>query len=153
MRSIRITTRKQYKKPIRCWRSIQQRCAQRYIVTWSSLLKNEDHFQALKALALIRSGRQDDAFPLIDYIEQHDELNDDTTLQALSHCLREVSARMFDFYVIFLFSQFSSSTNCTTIWTCMQKTSKEWTISDTSIHGVCSNSRLSKTAKDGNALI
>jgi hypothetical protein len=49
--------------------------------------------QALKALAMVRSERQDEAWTLIDELEEMDIAWDDNTLQALTHCFKELAAR------------------------------------------------------------
>uniref|UniRef100_A0A914ULN6 N-terminal acetyltransferase B complex subunit NAA25 homolog n=1 Tax=Plectus sambesii TaxID=2011161 RepID=A0A914ULN6_9BILA len=48
--------------------------------------------KALKALALVRSERQDEAWTLIDELEELDIAWDDNTLQALTHCFKELAA-------------------------------------------------------------
>jgi N-terminal acetyltransferase B complex non-catalytic subunit len=48
---------------------------------------------ALKALALIRLSREKESQTLIDELEKNPESNDDSTLQVMTYCYRELDQR------------------------------------------------------------
>lgn len=60
-------------------------------------------WQALKALALVRSGKSNDAFPLLDDVKTKAEKLDDSTLQAMTMCYKESFQRETHSSILFWF--------------------------------------------------